>query len=127
MITSILRMVAFMKVEDFLRDPTYKCIPTMMYTIAEASTYLIASCMPALRPLKRHFFGDHSFTRSIGSYFNKNSRGVFYSWRLKTSERDAQLNVQQKETVEMFKVEKDSNSHTESNGFMKLDSNSDLV
>ncbi|KAF2825488.1 hypothetical protein CC86DRAFT_325588, partial [Ophiobolus disseminans] len=55
-LTSILKLLAFMNVNERHNDPTYQSGKPMVYTIAEVSTYLIAACMPALRALKRHLF-----------------------------------------------------------------------
>lgn len=52
-------------------DPTYKCILTFSYVIAEAGTYLIAACMPNLRPLKRRILPEHSFTKLVDSTLKK--------------------------------------------------------
>lgn len=83
MIASILRMNTFIRAEGVQKDPSYKCVENVIYVIIEASTYLMAACMLALRPLKRHCFGDHSFTKQIESLFSKRSKttGASYSWR----------------------------------------------
>jgi hypothetical protein len=60
-------MITFINAADLLKDPTYKCIPTFQFTIAEAGTYIIAACMPTLRPLKRRLFPEYSFTKLVDS------------------------------------------------------------
>lgn len=71
MVTSILRLNTFIHAAELFKDPTYKCIATYTFTIAEAGTYLIAACMPSLRPLKRHLLPEHSFTAYLDSVIYK--------------------------------------------------------
>jgi hypothetical protein len=66
-IASIARFIGFINSQNALKDPTWSSIPNYSLVIAEAGTYLIASCMPALRPLKHRFFPRHSFTKLIDS------------------------------------------------------------
>jgi len=129
MVTSILRMVTFMHAEGFFQDPTYKCVPTMMYTVVEASTYLIASCMPALRPLKRHIFGEHSFTKAIESVFARPSQSsrTDKSFGAKTSDRVMHLKVMQKELLQIPEDHKRLTLHAENDGFSRLHDKSGYV
>ncbi|KAF2795477.1 hypothetical protein K505DRAFT_360124 [Melanomma pulvis-pyrius CBS 109.77] len=73
-IVTTLRIVNFMNASEILEDLTYRCIPAFMYTIAEASIYLIAAFMPTLQPLKRCIFGDHSIVKSFGSCLTKRTK-----------------------------------------------------
>ena len=122
-------MVTFMHAEGFFQDPTYKCVPTMMYTIVEASTYLIASCMPALRPLKRHIFGEHSFTKAVGSVLARPSQssGTNGSFGARTSDRVMHLKVMQKELPQIPEDHKRLTLHVEINGFSRLHDKSGYV
>ncbi|KAF2804406.1 uncharacterized protein BDZ99DRAFT_575408 [Mytilinidion resinicola] len=74
-VTSVLRMLSFLNDAQLLNDLTYNSIPTFIFTIIEAGVYLIAACMLSLRPLKRHIFKDKSFTKWVGSYLDRFSRG----------------------------------------------------
>ncbi|KAF2438545.1 hypothetical protein P171DRAFT_491208 [Karstenula rhodostoma CBS 690.94] len=64
-VTSILRLDTFIHSAELLKDPTYKCIPTFTFVITEGGTYMIAACMPTLRPLKRRLLPNHSVTKLI--------------------------------------------------------------
>jgi hypothetical protein len=138
MITSILRLITFMHAEGFFKDPTYKCIPTMVYTVVEASTYLIASCMPALRTLKRHYFVDHSFSRQIGTFFSKTSKstppsfGTSKSWKKEgwpkeSSEGIVQLNELPKSASYIGYDRRVTISHGDNDGFYKLNGKTEYV
>ena len=130
MVTSILRMVTFMHAEGFFQDPTYKCVPTMMYTIVEASTYLIASCMPALRPLKRHIFGEQSLIKSAGSIFAKEpsqSSRTNGNFGAKTSDRVMHLKLMHKELPQTPEDHKRLTLHVENDGFSRLHDKSGYV
>jgi hypothetical protein len=59
-------MVEFFTI-DLFSDPTFKCIPTMTWTLVEPGVYFMAACMPTLRPLKRKVFNDFSFMSLITS------------------------------------------------------------
>ncbi|KAF2464529.1 uncharacterized protein BDR25DRAFT_155204, partial [Lindgomyces ingoldianus] len=52
LVTCIIRMVNFFTT-DLFADPTYNCVATMTWTTVEPGVYLMAACMPSLRPLKR--------------------------------------------------------------------------
>ncbi|KAH8691694.1 hypothetical protein GQ44DRAFT_695530 [Phaeosphaeriaceae sp. PMI808] len=69
-LTSILRTVNFFTI-DFFVDPTYLATQTTIWTITEPGVYLIAACMPTLRPLKRIIFKDMSFTSMFTSLVEK--------------------------------------------------------
>ncbi len=123
MITCILRMVIFFHSTALFNDPTYIGVRTFVYTIVEAGTYFIAACLPSLRPLKRHFFGDWSFSRSITSLIGKKSGGSRSgrSYRLgKPRSNDVQLeNVQISKPINSAS-QISSKSRLESSGFRKL-------
>ncbi|ORX93612.1 hypothetical protein BCR34DRAFT_580405 [Clohesyomyces aquaticus] len=88
LIASILRLVTFVHAGNLFKDPTYRCIPTYTYTIAESGTHLIAASMPTLRPLKRHLFPQHSFTKFLDSVLirisGKESASYSFSWLKQT-------------------------------------------
>ncbi|KAF2634730.1 hypothetical protein P280DRAFT_463091 [Massarina eburnea CBS 473.64] len=70
-ITCILRIVTFFHSNTLLTDPTYTCITTFSYLIAEAGTYFIAACIPHLRFLKRRLFPEQSFTKLVDTGIKK--------------------------------------------------------
>jgi hypothetical protein len=115
-------MVTFMHAEGFFQDPTYKCVPTMMYTIAEASTYLIASCMPALRPIKRHVCGDYSFIKAIGNLLPGNCAGKRNnsSFGRRSSDKVVQLKVIHKGLPQTPEDHKRLTTYVENDGFTRL-------
>lgn len=124
----MLRMGTFMHTEGFFQDPTWKCVPTMMYTIAEAGTYLIASCMPSLRPLKRHYFGDHSFARAVG-YVSQKSKHLrsSKSETRRASKTDVQLRVIDKGSMWTPEDNKKWTLHAEHDGFVRLNDKGNSV
>jgi hypothetical protein len=60
-------MASFITTAEFGKDSTYNSIHLYQLVIAEGGTYLIASCMPTLRSLRRRFFPEYSFTRFVES------------------------------------------------------------
>jgi hypothetical protein len=60
-------MASFITTAEFGKDSTYNSIQLYQLVIAEGGTYLIASCMPTLRPLKRRLFPEYSFTNLVDS------------------------------------------------------------
>jgi hypothetical protein len=112
-----------MHASELFKDPTYKCIPTFTYTIAEAGTYLMAACMPTLRPLKRHIFGDRSFSKTIASHINKRSggsRGVS-SFKIRSLKPEVQLDSIHMTTSNESDARTGSTLHLNNAGFLELD------
>ncbi|KAF1958161.1 hypothetical protein CC80DRAFT_469031 [Byssothecium circinans] len=70
-ITCILRVVTFFHSTTLLTDPTYTCVATFSYLIAEAGTYFMAACIPHLRYLKRRMFPEQSFTKLVDTGIKK--------------------------------------------------------
>ena len=70
MIGAIIRFVLFMRT-NLVSDITWDSVPTMTWTTAEPSLYLIAACLPALRPLLRDALQNTTFknmtSRLLGS------------------------------------------------------------
>ena len=76
---AIFRFVLFMRT-DLVSDITWDSVPTMTWTTAEPSLYLIAACLPALRPLLKDFKKGTSI-RSLG-------KRLLGSWKSKDSSQD---------------------------------------
>jgi hypothetical protein len=129
MIISILRLNTFVHELELFRDPTFNCIPNYMYTIAEAGTYLIVACMPSLRPLKRHVFGDSSLSKKIGTYICKQFGGSngHNSFGFRFRKRDVQLASMRKAASSGLDVERASTSHLDDERFVNLDEHSDTA
>ncbi|KAL8863087.1 MAG: hypothetical protein Q9178_000461 [Gyalolechia marmorata] len=69
MVTAILRFVVFFRT-DFLFDLTWYAVELSIWTTAETGLYLIAACLPSLRPLFKHI--DFGALRSrLSGYSNK--------------------------------------------------------
>jgi hypothetical protein len=122
-VTSILRMTTFFNAADLFKDPTFKCVPTFTYTIVEAGTYMIASCMPTLRPLKRHLFGQRSFTRSLRSFLAKRTKSTVArnSSDYKLEKRDRQPDKINSTAPRVTVDQSCSSMHLSNAGFLKLD------
>ena len=69
MVTAILRFVVFFRT-DFLFDLTWYAVELSIWTAAESGLYLIAACLPSLRPLFKHIDFDALRSRLSG-YSNK--------------------------------------------------------
>ena len=82
MITSILRFVTFFQT-DLFSDPTYLVIETMTWTCVEPGVYLIAACLPSLRPLVRPLFKDIDFSTVYGNIRSMGSK-AFKTHRTRT-------------------------------------------
>jgi hypothetical protein len=112
-----------MHASELFKDPTYKCIPTFTYTIAEAGTYLMAACMPTLRPLKRHILGDRSLSKTIASHIKKRSGGSkgVSSFRIGSLKPEVQSDSIRKTTSNESNAGTGSTLHLNNAGFLKLD------
>ena len=60
MIGAIIRFVLFMRT-NLVSDITWDSVPTMTWTTAEPSLYLVAACLPALRPLLKEALQNSVF------------------------------------------------------------------
>ncbi|KUJ13242.1 uncharacterized protein LY89DRAFT_672467 [Mollisia scopiformis] len=73
-ITAILRLVIFITIDVF-QDITWLSIDIMTYTTAEPGVYLIAACLPSLRPLFKGIFKSKNFSiQSLRSLLFKKTR-----------------------------------------------------
>ena len=70
---AIFRFILFIRT-DLIADITWASVPTMTWTTAEPSLYLIAACLPALRPLLKDYLQNNIF-KSLHSRRSKGSAG----------------------------------------------------
>ena len=91
---AIFRFVLVMRT-DLISDITWNSVQTMTWTTAEPSLYLIAACLPALRPLLKDFLHVTSFkdlrSRLRGSRGIKGSAGSYPSSSGETPRRPKPL------------------------------------
>lgn len=73
MITAIIRMVFFFTT-DFFSDPTYIAATIMAWTMTEPGVYLIAACLPSLRPISGKGFQDVAFSTAYSRLVGYSSR-----------------------------------------------------
>ena len=88
-VTSIIRISLFFTT-DLFADPTYNCITTMTWTTVEPCVYLIAACMPSIRPMKKQLplIKDISFSKLISSTLSRSQTSKSKeSWNLGNSDR----------------------------------------
>lgn len=64
-------MARFITTAEFGKDSTYNSVILYQLVIAEGGTYLMASCMATLRPLKRRLLPNYSFTNLVDSGLKK--------------------------------------------------------
>ncbi|RDL32029.1 uncharacterized protein BP5553_09431 [Venustampulla echinocandica] len=93
-ITSIIRFAVFLKLADPELDLSWTGLDVVMWTTIEPGVYLIAACLPSLRPLLNPFFrdlGEFDFRGIRGRFrnnkvedgnFNGNFNGNFKNIRL---------------------------------------------
>ncbi|KAF6218459.1 hypothetical protein HO133_005808 [Letharia lupina] len=62
LIASIFRFATFFR-NDAITDGTFSFVELMSWTIIEPGIYLVAACLPALRPLAQRIFKDSLLTR----------------------------------------------------------------
>jgi hypothetical protein len=55
-VSSCVRFAIFFQGDAF-KDPTWESVVLITWTVVEAGVYLIAACLPHLRPLILHVFG----------------------------------------------------------------------
>jgi hypothetical protein len=122
-IICMLRLKTLIQASELFRDPTFNCIRTFTYTIAEAGTYLMAVCMPTLRPVKRYVFAHHSPSKKIGMYINKRygSSDGYNSFGFRSHKRDIQLASIRKAASSHSDVGRTSTSRSNDDRVLKVD------
>jgi hypothetical protein len=93
-VAAIARLVIFLNAEAFFKDPTFHSITTFSWVMAEGGTYLIAACLPTMRPLKRRLFPRLTFTGLLESVIQvasgKSSRTHFFRTSKKGESKEPQ-------------------------------------
>ena len=110
----IARMVEFFTFELF-DDPTFLCIRTQIWTIAELSGYLMAACMPSFRALKRKFLPNFSLSKLLSSVLTDIKRSA-HSWRNST-EKDSGIYRTRELVIRSSDAKEDQSSVASTAGF----------
>ncbi|KAF2869202.1 hypothetical protein BDV95DRAFT_578592 [Massariosphaeria phaeospora] len=91
LIAAVLRFSTFLRKGVVSATAPSGAVINFSLVVVETGTYLIAACMPHLRPLKRRLFPEQSFTRLLDS--------VFQTFSVKTSSKSATFGKVEKEGV----------------------------
>jgi hypothetical protein len=111
---------------DLFADITFNSVTIMIWTMVEPGTYLIAACMPSLRPLKQKLFPNFHFTSAVATKYK--STGAKGSWG-QSSNGQNQIFRKREIDVHTSKLSQDEASLTNStsgfnlntHGYLELD------
>jgi len=122
-VTSILRFASYFTYDHSSKDTAYGLVPSLLYTVTESGTYLLASCMPAIPALKRRFFGHKIFARFMKTLIARKSKGTggAGSGGQKSGDKDIILESVHSEGVYDPQNHEHSGSRLKNAGFLKLD------
>jgi hypothetical protein len=134
-VTSILRFVSYFTYDQTTKDPAYQLVPSLIFTVAEAGTYLLASCMPALPSLKRRWLGDRILTRSVKSLIAKRSKGTHGTGSHEPKlpdrnimvERETRVGSEHEPNLHESPIHAQSGLHLNNAGFLKLEPSREFV
>jgi hypothetical protein len=83
LVTSIIRFTIFFNVTDLTYDGTFISADLAIWSMVEPGIYLVAACLPTLRPLVRKLFSE---VRAVKSTKNSSSSsapsGIQLEWRV---------------------------------------------
>lgn len=124
-VTCIIRTVEFFT-RDLFTDPTFNCIMTMIWTAIEPSVYMMAACMPSIRPLKRILMPQFSISAMLSSYWTKTTEKA--SWRYSKKDgaqiwrtRQVILVSNEVDNVERNSTKSTAGLHVPQQGYVELE------